>query len=108
MSHMDDREKAFENKFVHDQKTGFRIEARTSKLFGLWAAEKMGLSGAEAGNYAAEVVSANLDEPGFDDIFKKVKTDLKAKNVEISDHALQTQIQKSHEEAKKQIFQETE
>ena len=60
MSTFDDREQAFEQKFAHDEKISFAVEARLSKLYGLWAAEKIGLSGADAQTYAGEVVSANL------------------------------------------------
>lgn len=103
MSGLNDREKAHENKFAHDEKLGFDVEARGSKLFGLWVAEKLGLDGDNAETYAKEVVMANLDEPGFDDILRKVKPDLDAKSIEISDHVLNTEIDKAMAEAKKQL-----
>ena len=103
MSSFEKREGAFENKFANDQESAFRIEARTSKLFGLWAAEKMGFSGAEADAYAKEVVGSNLEEPGFDDIKRKVSGDFKAKGVDVSEHMLDSMIQKSHEDARNQI-----
>ena len=65
MNSMDDRKSAFENKFAHDQELAFRVEARACKLFGLWLAEKMGLSDEESLVYAKTIVAANLDEPGF-------------------------------------------
>lgn len=103
MSQFDSREKAFENKFAHDETINFAVEARTSKLFGLWAAEKLGLSGADANTYAGDVVSANLEEPGFGDIIRKVRTDFDAKGVEVSDHVMETEVQNCVTEAKKQI-----
>ncbi|MGB4107195.1 MAG: DUF1476 domain-containing protein [Alphaproteobacteria bacterium] len=105
---MKDRENAFENKFAHDEQLSFRIEARCCKLFGLWVAGKMGLSGAEIPNYAGEVVAANLQEAGFGDVLRKVSADLKAKNIEFSSHLLEAELEKAHEEARDQILNETE
>ncbi|MCB9982452.1 MAG: DUF1476 domain-containing protein [Rhodospirillales bacterium] len=99
----DDRKDAFEKKFAHEEKLDFAVEARCSKLFGLWVAEQIGLEGDNAKTYAMSVVEANLEEPGFDDILRKVKADLEAKNIEISDHMLHTQLDAVLEEAKKQI-----
>lgn len=103
MSEMDDRKNAYESKFAHDQEMMFKIEARCCKLFGLWLAEKLGLSGDEANSYAAEVVAANLDEPGFDDVKRHVMPDITAKGLDISDHMLDTQLQTYFAEAEKQI-----
>lgn len=105
MSSFDDRKAAFEQKFVHDEELAFKVEARTCKLFGLWAAEQMGLSGADAEAYAKEVVGSNLEEPGFDDIKRKVIPDLKAKGVELSDHVIDAMLDKFTEEAKAQIME---
>ncbi len=108
MTSMNDREKALENKFAHDKQMDFRIEARAVKFFGLWIAEKLGLSGDAATAYAGEAISSNLDEPGFDDVLRKVRADLAAKNVTISDHALQAELNKNLEEARRQITQENQ
>ena len=59
---LEDRKDAFEKKYAHDQELMFKVEARTSKLFGLWVAEQIGLSGPDADTYAKEVVAANLEE----------------------------------------------
>ncbi|MCB1557160.1 MAG: DUF1476 domain-containing protein [Alphaproteobacteria bacterium] len=107
MANFDDRKDAFEKKFAHDGELAFKIEARTAKLLGLWAAGKMGLAETEAQVYAKEVVAANLDEPGFDDIKRKVLFDMQAKNVEISDRVVDTELQKFHEKAREQIMAET-
>ncbi|NBX65875.1 MAG: DUF1476 domain-containing protein [Proteobacteria bacterium] len=79
MSHLENRETAFENKYAHDQDMLFRIESRASRLLGLWAAQEMGLTGEEADNYAGTVVSSNLKEAGTGDVIAKVTGDLVAK-----------------------------
>jgi hypothetical protein len=98
-----DREKAFENKYAHQEKQGFDVEARCSKLFGLWAAKQLGLEGPDANTYAGEVVNANLEEPGFQDVLRKVRGDFDAKGVEVSDHVMGVELDKALTEAKKQI-----
>lgn len=76
MTTFNDRENAFENKFAHDEEMKFRAEARRNKLLGLWAAEKLGLSGDEADAYAREVVKADFEEAGHEDVVRKVAGDL--------------------------------
>lgn len=103
MTTFDDREKAFEGRFAHQEKVDFAVEARTSKLFGLWAAEKLGLNGPDADAYAKDVVAANLEEKGFGDILRKVRKDFDAKGVEVSDHVMNVELDKALAEARKQI-----
>ncbi|MFC2968360.1 DUF1476 domain-containing protein [Acidimangrovimonas pyrenivorans] len=79
MTTFDERENAFENKFAHDAEMQFRAEARRNKLLGLWAAEMMGLTGKEAGDYALTVVKADFTEPGHEDVVRKVAADLDGK-----------------------------
>ncbi|MFN3700091.1 MAG: DUF1476 domain-containing protein [Alphaproteobacteria bacterium] len=105
MTGFDDRKDAMERKYAHEEKMSFEIEARTSKLFGLWAAEQMGITGADADVYAKEVVIANLEEAGFDDIIRKVRADFDAKGIEMTDHMMQTQVELAHQEARKQILE---
>lgn len=76
MSTFDDRETAFENKFAHDEEMKFRAEARRNKLLGLWAAELLGKTGDEADTYARAVVKADFEEPGHEDVVRKVAGDL--------------------------------
>lgn len=76
MSTFDDRENAFENKYAHDEEMKFKAEARRNKLLGLWAAELMGKTGAEADTYAKEVVLADFEEAGHEDVVRKVAGDL--------------------------------
>jgi hypothetical protein len=86
MNTFDDRKKGFENKFAHDEELQFKATARRNKLLGLWAAEKMGLSGDGAADYAREVVASDFEEAGDDDVVRKVLGDFKAKNVDQSEH----------------------
>jgi|SRR6056297_1074866 len=76
MSTFDERETAFENKFAHDEEMKFRAEARRNKLLGLWAAELMGKTGEDAEIYARAVVKADFEEPGHEDVVRKVAGDL--------------------------------
>jgi hypothetical protein len=107
MNGMDDREKAFENKYALDQEVIFRIEARAAKLFGLWIAEKLGLDGDEAKVFAGSVVSANLDEPGFEDVKRTVRPVLAEKGIEISEDVIDGQLARFMEEARLQIMSES-
>jgi len=76
MATFDDREKAFENKYAHDQEMQFRAEARRNKLMGLWVAELLGITGEEAADYARAVVKADFEEAGHEDVMRKVLGDL--------------------------------
>jgi hypothetical protein len=76
MTTFDERENAFENKFAHDAEMQFRAEARRNKLLGLWAAELLGKSGEEADAYAKEVIKADFEEAGDEDVYRKVAGDL--------------------------------
>ncbi|WP_029031502.1 DUF1476 domain-containing protein [Salinarimonas rosea] len=78
MTTFDDRESAFENKFAHDEELRFKAIARRDRLVGLWAAEKLGKTGADADAYARDVVSADLKKPGDADVFEKLRADLPA------------------------------
>ena len=76
MSSFDDRENAFENKFAHDAQMQFKAEARRNKLLGLWAADLMGKTGDDAEAYAKEVIKADFEEAGDEDVYRKVAGDL--------------------------------
>src|SRR5919205_2884006 len=78
MTTFDDRKNAFERKFAHDAELRFRATARRNKLLGLWAAERLGKSGPEAEAYARSVVAADFQEPGDEDVIRKVRGDLEA------------------------------
>ena len=85
MTTFDKRKDAFESKFAHDAELQFKASARRNKLLGLWAADKLGISGDAANAYAKDVVMADFEESGDDDVFKKVRKDLDAKGVTVSD-----------------------
>ncbi len=85
MTTFDDREKGYEAKFKHDQEFQFKATARRNRLLGLWAAEKLGLSGGDAEAYAKEVVIADFEEPGDEDVVRKVAGDLESKGVSADD-----------------------
>lgn len=86
MASFNDREKGFENKFKHDEELKFKATARRNKLLGLWAADLMGITGAEAEAYAKEVVKSDFERPGDDDVLEKVHGDLVAKGLDTSEH----------------------
>ena len=106
MTSFNDREKGFEKKFEHDQELQFKAEARRNKLLGLWAADLMGITGDEAAAYAKEVVQADFEEPGPEDVIRKVKADFEAKGVDKSDHQIRRQLDDLMIEAKQQIMTE--
>lgn len=80
MSTFNDRENAFENKYAHDEETKFKISARANKLLGLWAADLMGKTGDDAAAYAVEVIKADFEEAGHEDVVRKVAGDLGGKS----------------------------
>ena len=81
MTTFDKREEGFERKFAHDEELRFKANARRNRLLGTWAAEKLGLSGEAATAYAKEVVMADFEEAGDDDVLRKVQSDFEAKGV---------------------------
>jgi hypothetical protein len=104
MTTFDDREKAFEDKYKHDQELQFRVEVRRNKLLGLWAAELLGKSDAQA--YASEVISADFEEPGDADLVRKILGDMQDAGVEMSEHRLRKKMEECLTEAKEQVMRE--
>jgi len=88
MTTFDQRKEGFERKFALDEEMRFRANARRNRLLGYWAAEKLGLTGAEADAYAKTVVAADFEEAGDQDVFRKVRKDFDAKGVDQSDHQI--------------------
>jgi hypothetical protein len=88
MTTFDKREDGFERQFVHDEELRFKATARRNRLLGLWAAEKLGKTGAEADSYAKTVVMADFEEIGDDDVVRKVAADLEAGGVRQSEHQI--------------------
>ena len=85
MNDFNDRQRGREAKFAHDQDMDFKIMARRNKLLGLWAAELMGLTGSDADAYAKTVVMSDLEEPGDEDVFRKIRGDFDTKGVDRTD-----------------------
>lgn len=92
MVSMEERERAFENKYVRDEETKFRAMARRNKLLGLWVAEKIGKKDEDAEAYARDVVKADFEEAGDEDVFRKVRADLDAAGVSLSDADLRAEM----------------
>ena len=92
MTSFEDREKGYERKFAHAEELKFRATARRNKLLGLWAAEQLGMVGDEAQAYAREVTKADLEIPGDDDVFRKIRRDFDAKGVQKSDHQIRSKM----------------
>ena len=105
MKSFDDREKGFEAEFKRNQDLQFRVNARRNKLFGLWAAGKLGIAGDAAEAYARTVVEADFDRPGDSDVIEKVQNDLSAKGIDMSEAQLRTEFTRLTDEAKRQLSQ---
>lgn len=103
MSGFDKRREGYESKFAHDQDLKFKATARRNKLLGLWAAEKLGLTGAAAEDYAKEVVKADFEEVGEEDVFRKIRGDFDAKSVAVSDHQIRREMDELMHTAVEQI-----
>ncbi|WP_346894700.1 DUF1476 domain-containing protein [uncultured Roseibium sp.] len=103
MSTFDKREEGFESKFAHDEELRFKASARRNKLLGLWAAEALGLEGDKAQEYAKEVVRADFEEPGDEDVFRKIRADFDAANVDQSDHQIRRTMDELMQKAVEQI-----
>lgn len=88
MTNMKDRQEGFEKKFAMDEELRFKAMARRNKLLGLWAAEKLGKTGEDADAYAKQVVAADFEEAGDEDVFRKVRNDFDAAGVAQSDHQI--------------------
>ncbi len=108
MAQFDDRKKAFESKFAHDQALEFKAQARRNKLLGLWAAEKLGVSGADAEAYAKTVVAADFEEAGDEDVFRKIRGDFDAKGVDQSDHQIRREMDDLLVVAREQVHNEAQ
>ena len=102
-----EREAAFEAKFKNDEEMQFKRTVRGVKIFGLWAADQLGIKGGDAQVYAKAVVDADFSEPGLNDVLKKVKGDFVSKKLTISDHLIQTQLDLAMKTAADEIMKVT-
>lgn len=103
MTTFDDREKAFEKKFAHDQELKFKAESRRNKMLGEWAAGLLGLSGEEVEDYVKAVRKADLAEKGDEDVFRKIRSDFDAKGISVSDADIRAKMSEFLAEAVKQL-----
>lgn len=102
----EDREKAFEAHYRLDQETAFKVTVRRDKLLGLWVAEQLGLSGQAAQDYARQVVEADFEEPGDDDVLRKVTRDLAARDIDLPEDRLRKEMVRLEAVARTQIVAE--
>lgn len=107
MTTFDKREEAFEKKYAHDEELRFKAAARRNKLLGLWAAEKLGLTNDKAQDYAKEVVRSDFEEPGDEDVFRKIRKDFDDGGVDQSDHQIRRTMDELMVTAMDQIKSET-
>ncbi|GJL92731.1 DUF1476 domain-containing protein [Hyphococcus sp.] len=103
MTTFDDREDKFEKKFAHDAALRFKAEARRNKLLGLWAAELLGKTGDDAQAYVKEVIKADFEEAGDEDVFCKIRKDFDTAKVDQSDHQIRRTMDELMSEAVRQI-----
>jgi len=106
MTTFDKRKDEAEARYKHDQKLEFKANARRNKLLGLWAAEQMGITGKSAEAYAKEVVLADLERPGDDDVLEMVLKDLTDKGLDISEHRVRGEMDRLMDVAREQVRNE--
>ena len=107
MSQFEDRQRAFEAKFAHDEEMKFRISARRNRLLGEWAARQMGLSEVETESYAKDVVRSDFEEAGDHDVIRKVLGDLTAAGVDMDEDKVREALRNKEIEARRQIIEAT-
>ena len=101
MSSFEEREKSFENKFAHDEELQFKVSARRNKYLGQWASKILGYDLEKENEYIQAVIKADFAEAGDEDVFRKVKTDLKDHN--ISDEDIRKKMDELNEKAKSEF-----
>ena len=107
MTTFDDRERAFESKYAHDEELRFRVIARRNRLLGAWAARLMGLSEAEADAYAKDVIRADFEEAGEEDVIRKLLGDLTAAGVDSDEARIREALAHKEAEARRQVMDQT-
>jgi hypothetical protein len=105
MTTFDDRERAFESKYARDQEMQFKIVARRNRLLGQWAAKKMGLTEAEADAYARDVIRADFEEAGDEDVIRKLLGDLTSAGVDVDEAAIRQQLEHKTVEARRHFIE---
>jgi hypothetical protein len=105
MTQFDDRERAFESMYARDQEMQFKILARRNRLLGQWAAKKMGLTEAESEAYAKDVIRADFEEAGDEDVVRKLLGDLISAGIDIDDAAIRQAVEHKTVEARRQFIE---
>ena len=105
MTSFDDRERGFETKFARDEEMAFRIVARRNRLLGEWAAQKMGLTEVEGEAYSKEVIRAEFEEAGDEDVIRKLLGDMTAAGVECDEATIREALGHKLVEARRQIIE---
>jgi hypothetical protein len=108
MTTFDDRERAFESIYARDQEMQFKITARRNRLLGAWAADLMGLTEAEAESYAKDVVRADFEESGDEDVIRKLLGDLTSAGVDIDEVRIREKLEEKGIEARRQFIESTD
>ena len=107
MTQFDDRERAFEAKFARDEEMQFRVTARRNRLLGEWAARLMGLTEVEGESYAKDVIRADFEEAGDEDVVRKLLGDLTAAGVDIEEGKIREALDHKQVEARRQMIEST-
>jgi len=100
MNKFDEKEKSFEKKFAMDEELQFKIAARSNKYLGEWASSVLGKNGEEKQNYIQEIITADMEEAGNEDVFRKVKKDFQTASISIEDSEIRDQMEKALSRAK--------
>ena len=95
MNKFDEREKSFEKKFAKDQELQFKVAARSNKYLGEWISSKLGKTEEEKQNYIQEIIKADMEEAGSEDVFRKVKKDFELASIKIEDVEIRNQMEKA-------------
>ena len=95
MNKFDEREKSFEKKFAKDQELQFKVAARSNKYLGEWVSTKLGKNKDDIQNYIQEIIKADMEEAGSEDVFRKVKRDFKSSSINIDDSEIRNQMEKA-------------
>ncbi|MXP42522.1 DUF1476 family protein [Altererythrobacter soli] len=106
MTDFKDRERGEERKFAMDEETAFRVAARRNRLLGHWAAEKMSLTPEETDAYAKEVVQADFEEVGDEDVIRKVLGDLTSAGCDVDEATVRAVLEEKSVEARRQLMGE--
>ncbi len=100
MNKFNEREKSFEKKFVKDEELKFKLAARSNKYLGEWVSSELGKNEEEKKNYIQEIIKADMEEAGSEDVFRKIKKDLQTASISIEESEIRDQMEKALSRAK--------